>query len=41
MEIRISKLLPSLQITSEDSIIEQSERNSPIDFEEFNNKDNL
>lgn len=38
MESRISKLLPSLQITSEDSIIEQSERNSSIDFEEFNNK---
>ncbi|KAE9524919.1 hypothetical protein AGLY_014969 [Aphis glycines] len=40
MESRIAKLLPSLQITSEDSIIEQSERNSSIDIEEFNNKDN-
>jgi len=40
MESRIAKLLPSLQITSEDSIIEQSERNSTIDIEEFNNKDN-
>lgn len=40
MESRIVKLLPSLQITHEDSIIEQSENNSAIDFEEFNNKDN-
>ncbi|XP_060834830.1 dimethyladenosine transferase 2, mitochondrial [Rhopalosiphum padi] len=40
MESRIAKLLPSLQITSEDSIIEQSENNSSIDFEEFNNKEN-
>uniref|UniRef100_A0A2S2PDI7 Dimethyladenosine transferase 2 n=1 Tax=Schizaphis graminum TaxID=13262 RepID=A0A2S2PDI7_SCHGA len=40
MESRIAKLLPSLQITSEDSIIEQSESNSSIDFEEFNDKEN-
>lgn len=40
MESRIAKLLPSLQISSDDSIIEQSENNSSIDFEEFNNKDN-
>lgn len=40
MESRIVKLLPSSQITHEDSVIEQSENNSAIDFEEFNNKDN-
>ncbi|XP_025195388.1 dimethyladenosine transferase 2, mitochondrial isoform X2 [Melanaphis sacchari] len=40
MESRIAKLLPSLQITTEDSIIEQSENNTSIDFIEFNNKNN-
>jgi len=39
MESRIAKLLPSLQNTPEDSIIEKSENNSSIDFEEFTNKD--
>jgi len=33
MESRISKLLPSLQIT-DDAIIEQSENNSLLDYEE-------
>jgi len=34
MESRISKLLPSLQIATDDAIVEQSENNSPLDFEE-------
>lgn len=38
MENRIAKLLPPLQTTSDDSIIEQSDNNSSLDFEEFNNK---
>lgn len=34
MESRISKLLPSLQITTDDAVVEQSENNSPLEFEE-------
>jgi hypothetical protein len=40
MESRIAKLLPSVQIASEDSVIEQSEHNSSLDLEEFNDKVN-
>lgn len=40
MESRIAKLLPSLQMTPDDSIIEQSEHNASLDLEEYDNKVN-
>lgn len=39
MENRIIKLLPSFQITSDDSNVERPNCNSSLDFIEFNNKD--
>lgn len=39
MESRIAKLLPSSPVTSDDSVVEQSEDNS-LDFEEFSKKEN-
>lgn len=40
MESRITKLLPSLQVTSDHLTVERSEDNSSLDYEEFDNKDN-
>lgn len=40
MESRVAKLLPPIQVTSDHFIIEKSENNSSLDYEEFNNKDN-
>lgn len=39
MESRITKLLPSLQITSDNSNVEEPNCNSPLEFLEFHNKD--
>jgi len=39
MESRVAKLLPSTQLNLNDSVMEQSENNFPIDLEEFHKKD--